>query len=125
MFKVARRWKLIHINPVDEVEMPRIEIPEMSILTETEIAALLTTYRRLELKAEDDADWWRLARHVVQFALGTAMRRGEIIGIRWRDVRLLDRRIHVRETIVRGQIVTPKSRTSRRTMELASTCGPR
>jgi integrase len=39
----------------------------------------------------------------------------------WRDVELLERRLHVRETIVRGQLVTPKSRSSRRTMEI----GPR
>jgi integrase len=68
-----------------------------------------------------DAEWWRPARHVVEFALDTAMRRGEIIGLRWRDVELLERRLHVRETIVRGKVVTPKSRSSRRTMEI----GPR
>jgi integrase len=121
MLKVAKRWRLIHTNPVDDAEMPRIDVPEMSVLTETEIATLLATYRRFEHDANGDADWWRLGRHVVEFALGTAMRRGEIIGLRWRDVELLDRRLHVRETIVRGRIVAPKSRTSRRTMEL----GPR
>jgi integrase-like protein len=78
MLKVARRWRLVHANPVEDAEMPRVEVPEMSILTDTEIATLLATYRRLELDAEDDAEWWRLARHVVEFALGTAMRRGEI-----------------------------------------------
>jgi integrase len=98
MFKVARRWRLVHANPVDEAEMPRVDVPEMSILTETEIAALLATYRRLEQDAHVDAGWWRLARQVVEFALGTAMRRGEIIGLRWRDVELLERRVHVRET---------------------------
>jgi integrase len=121
MSKVARRWRMIHADPVDGAEMPRVDAPEMSILTESEIASLLATYRRLEQDADEDADWWRLARHVVEFALGTGMRRGEIIGLRWRDVELLDRRLHVRETIVRGQLVTPKNRSSRRTMEL----GPR
>jgi len=121
MFKVARRWKLIHANPVEDAEMPRVDIPEMSILSESEIAGLLATYRRLEQDAQGDANWWRLGRHVVQFALGTAMRRGEIIGLRWRDLELLERRLHVRETIVRGKLVTPKSRSSRRTMEI----GPR
>jgi integrase len=119
MFKVARRWRLVHSNPVDDAEMPRVDIPEMSILTESEITTLIATYRKLEQDADtDDVAWWRLARHIVEFALGTAMRRGEIIGIRWKDVEMLDRRVHVRETIVRGQVVTPKSRTSRRTMEI-------
>jgi integrase len=119
MFKVARRWRLIHANPVDEADMPRVDVPEISILNDTEIAALLARYRRLEHDADGEAEWWRLSRHIVEFALGTAMCRGEIIGLRWRDVELLDRRLHVRETIVRGKIVTPKSRNSRRTMELA------
>jgi integrase len=101
--------------------MPRVDVPEITILTEAEIAALLTTYRRLEQNADGDAEWWRLARYVVEFALGTAMRRGEILGLRWGDIELLERRLHVRQTIVRGKLVTPKSRSSRRTMEL----GPR
>ena len=121
MFKVARRWRMIHADPVADAETPRVDVPEMSILSETEIATLLSTYRRLEQDAGEKAEWWRLARHVVEFALGTAMRRGEIIGLRWRDVELLERRLHVRETIVRGRTVTPKSRSSRRTMEI----GPR
>ena len=118
MFKVARRWRLIHANPLEDAEMPRVDVSEMAILTEAEIASLLATYRRLEQDADDDKKWWALARHVVEFALGTAMRRGEIIGLRWRDVELLERRLHVRETIVRGKVVSPKSRSSRRTMEL-------
>lgn len=121
MFKVARRWRLIHANPVEDAEMPRVEVQEMAILTNVEIASLLSTYQRLEQDADGDAEWWRLARHLVEFALGTAMRRGEIIALRWRDIELLERRVHVRETIVRGKTVAPKSRTSRRTMEI----GPR
>ena len=124
MFKVARRWRMIHANPVENAEMPRVDVPEMSILAESEIASLLAAYRRLEQDADGDAYWWRLARHIVEFALGTAMRRGEIIGLRWRDIELLDRRVHVRETIVRWQLVTPKSRSSRRTRATCSCIRP-
>jgi hypothetical protein len=63
---------MIHADPVEGAEMPRVDAPEMSILTESEIASLLATYRRLEQDADEDAAWWRLARHVVEFALGTA-----------------------------------------------------
>jgi integrase len=41
--------------------------------------------------------------------------------LRWRDIELLDRRLTVRESFVRGRFQTPKSRASRRTIEL----GPR
>jgi len=45
----------------------------------------------------------------------------ELIGLRWRSVNLLDGKIEVREAFVRGQFTTPKSRASRRVVEL----GPR
>ena len=34
--------------------------------------------------------------------LGTALRRGEILALRWQDVEMLDRSLHVRRSFVRG-----------------------
>ena len=68
-----------------------------------------------------DAAWWRLTRRLVEVALATALRRGELLALRWRDVELLDGRLHVRQAYVRGEFQAPKSRSSRRTLEL----GPR
>jgi integrase len=122
MFKVARRWRLVSSNPIDEVEPPRVERQEMSVLTETEIRRLLKAYRQLEQDAaKGEQHWWALSRRLVEVALGTALRRGELLALRWRDVELLEGRLHVRESLVRGRFQTPKSRTSRRTIEL----GPR
>ena len=122
MFKVARRWRLVAASPLAEVEPPRPRQAEMQVLTETEIGRLLTAYRELAAEAaEGDGEWWALARRLVEVALGTALRRGELLALRWRDIELLDRRLHVREALVRGQFQAPKTRASRRTMEL----GPR
>jgi integrase len=123
MFKTARRWRLVAANPLDEVEPPRFEPGEMHVLSETEIARLLAAYQELRADAADAwaAEWWDLTRRLVQVALGTALRRGELLALRWRDVELLDRRLTVRESFVRGRFQTPKSRASRRTIEL----GPR
>jgi len=122
MFKVACRWGLVKRNPVTDVERPRVETKEMQVLTEAEIARLLVAYRELEGEASDeDRPWWRLARHLTVVALGTALRRGELLALRRRDVTLLERRLTVRESLVRGEFQTPKSRKSRRTIEL----GPR
>ena len=49
------------------------------------------------------------------------MRRGELLALRWRDVRLLEGVVQVREALVKGRVTTPKSRASRRLIEV----GPR
>ncbi len=119
MLKVARRWRLMVADPLAEVELPRAEQAEMQVLTEAEIARLLTAYRELEAEAPRALrEWWALTRRVVEVALGTALRRGELLALRWRDVELLDGRLHVREAYVRGEFTTPKSRASRRTISL-------
>ena len=57
----------------------------------------------------------------MEVALATALRRGELLALRWADVELLDGRLTVRQAYVRGEFQTPKSRASRRTLDL----GPR
>jgi integrase len=119
MLKRAVRWRLIQRNPVADVDRPRVHHPEMNVLTETEIARLWTTYAKLEHQAEPaERSWWRLARTLTFVALGTALRRGELLALRWRDVQLLEGQLQVREALVKGRFTTPKSRTSRRTIEL-------
>lgn len=122
MFKVALRWRLMQRNPVLDAERPRVEQAEMNVLSEVEIARLWSAYLELEAEAPpDEAAWWRLARTLTFVALGTAMRRGELLALRWRSVELLEGLVQVREALVKGRITTPKSRASRRLIEL----GPR
>lgn len=126
VFKRAVRLRLVTRNPVSDVERPRLAHPEMSVLSEVEIARLWTAYGELEARSAleglgSETAWWRLARTITFVALGTAMRRGELLGLRWRDVHLLDSRVVVREALVNGRTTTPKSRASRRVIEL----GPR
>jgi len=122
MFKVARRWRLVGSNPLDEIEPPRVESREMNVLTESEIERLLAAYRELEQETDHGArEWWALTRRLVEVGLGTALRRGELLALRWRDVELLEARLSVKQALVRGRFQTPKSRASRRMIEL----GPR
>jgi integrase len=119
MLKRAVVWRLIRANPVEAVERPRVEQPEMGVLTETEIARLAAAYDELAAEADSrERPWWLLAKAIVLTALGTALRRGELLALRWRHVNLLERRIEVREAFVRGDFTTPKSRASRRAIEL-------
>jgi integrase len=123
MLKRAVRWRLISRNPVQDCDRPRLQQAEMNVLTETEIARLWTAYTELEQETDDEEQkaWWRLARTISFVALGTALRRGELLALRWKDVQLLDGHLRVREALVKGRFTTPKSKTSRRLIEL----GPR
>jgi integrase len=122
VLKQALRQRLIRLNPVADCERPRCEPPEMQVLSEVEIARLAQAYRELAQEAsEEEHPWWLLAYAVTFTGLGTAMRRGELLALRWRDVRLLDGVVQVREALVAGKFTTPKSRSSRRLIEL----GPR
>ncbi|MGH7188950.1 MAG: tyrosine-type recombinase/integrase [Acetobacteraceae bacterium] len=122
MLRRAAVWRLIRSNPMAGIDRPRVEQPEMNILTDVEINRLLKAYEQLhhDAPAEERA-WWLLAKTIVETALGTGMRRGELLGLRWDAVDLLEGKIEVRETIVRGTPSTPKSKASRRVLEL----GPR
>jgi integrase len=122
MLRRAVVWRLIRTNPVASVDRPSVTQREMSVLTEAKIARLVTAYDELASEATDDEKpWWTLATAIVLTALGTAMRGGELIGLRWHSVNLLEAKIDVREANVRGRFTTPKSKASRRVVEL----GPR
>jgi len=123
MFKVAMRWNLAQRNPVALVDPPRaLEEPDTEVLTEPEIARLLTAYRQLELDPPEDTEavWWATTRRVVTVALGTGLRRGELLGLRWQDVALLDGRLSVRQAWVRNEMTSPKSKASRRTLGIGA-----
>ncbi|MGH2713588.1 MAG: tyrosine-type recombinase/integrase [Thermoleophilaceae bacterium] len=113
-------WRLIRTNPIASIDRPSVLQPEISVLPEAEIARLMSAYDELLGEAsEAERPWWLLAKAIT--ALGTALRRGELIGPRWRSVNLLEAKVEIRETFVRGRFTTPKSKASRRVIEL----GPR
>ena len=119
MFKTARRWRWVSENPLDLVDPPPLGDVDTETLAASDVAAVLKAYRELEARAEDeDAYWFAAARRMTTIALSTGMRRGELLGLRWQDVELLDRRLHVRQAFVRNEITTPKSKAGRRVIDL-------
>jgi integrase len=119
MLKRAVRWRLISRNPVLDTDRPRVEQPELNILAPAEISRLWSAYGTLEEQANAaERAWWQLTRTITFTALGTAMRRGELLALRWKHIQLLDATITVREALVKGRFTTPKSRSSRRLIEL-------
>jgi integrase len=119
MLKRAVRWHLISHNPVSDADRPRLNQPDLNILTQPEIAQLWAAYNQLvDTAAAGERAWWRLAQTLTFVALGTALRRGELLALRWRDIQLLDNRLTVRQALVKGRFTTPKSKTSKRTIDL-------
>jgi integrase len=75
----------------------------------------------LEAYAEEsERCWFAAARRMTVVALSTGLRRGELLGLRWIDVQLLERRLSVSQSFVRGEMTTPKSRAGRRTLRLGT-----
>ena len=117
MFEYARRRRRMQTNPIGLLEPLHVPTPETPVLNEQEVAELLNAYWVAEQAAEPgEAAWWALARRLTAFALGTALRRGEILALRWGDVEMLERRLHVRRSFVRGEMNEPKSKAGRRTI---------
>jgi integrase len=100
-------------NPAATVEKPKAARPEMNILEGGEIARLIAAARGDRLEA------------LIVLAVTTGMREGELLGLRWRDVDLEDRELHVvgslqGTTRANLTISDPKTTSSRRVIPLGS-----
>jgi integrase len=107
-------------NPLDLVETPAMSDAETETMDAAVIAHLIAAYRELEAVPPDDTEaaWFAAARRMTVVALSTGLRRGELLGLRWMDVDLLERRLSVRQQYVRNELTTPKSRAGRRSIPL-------
>lgn len=120
IFKTARRWRWVSENPLELVELPPLDQAETETITPEEVSRLLSAYEQKADENPEEEYWWRTARRMTVVALSTGLRRGELLGLRWMDVELLDRRLHVRQAFVLGEMSTPKSRAGRRVIPLGS-----
>jgi integrase len=59
-----------------------------------------------------------LGKTICALALKTGMRQGELIALKWGNVSLGDKLLRVRENYTAGQLTTPKSKTSKRDVDL-------
>ena len=107
----ALQWQLLARNPAEAVQPPRAEVAEMRALTKPEAARLFETCDNPTLRA------------CFQLAVATGFRRGEMLGLRWRDVAFLERTLMVARSVgyIGGQlsITAPKSKRSRRTIKFS------
>jgi len=108
--KHAVMMRMLATNPADFVTPPRVTRTEMKFLDEKESAAMLRAAEGTSL-------------HVaLLLAVGTGMRRGEMLGLRWSDVDLDGAALTVNQTLQEayGEIILkePKTTRSRRRITL-------
>jgi integrase len=87
--KLAVEWELLHENAAQGAKLPRVPEGRTRYLTPLELKAALDA-------ALDAAPVWMRA--PIALAAFTAMRRGELLALRWLDVDLTNRRLYLRET---------------------------
>ncbi len=108
--KKAVKWKMLATNPADMVDAPKIEQSEIAVLTETELADLINAVEGTRLYMP------------VMLASTTGLRRGEVLGLRWKDIDLDRGTLKVVQMLgqVRSQLYfkPPKTKAGRRTVAL-------
>lgn len=109
-FRYAVRSGRIVINPCDAVRGPRFERREMRSLDARGVVALLRAMDETPIGA------------AVTLAVGSGLRRGELLALRWGDVDLRRALVAVRYSLVHSKgswmLVSPKTRRSRRAIAL-------
>ena len=110
-FGQAVKWSILARNPTDGVSVPAEPRREMCVLTPEEAMCFQAECRKHDRGL------------VFSFTVATAMRPGEVLGLRWQDCDLTSGAITVQQSLatLRGgkwEIGEPKTHQSRRTIPL-------
>jgi integrase len=113
IFEYGHRRGLSQRNPVKMVDKPESggADPDVRFLDEAELEAVVA--------AVPDDVRGPTERTLYLTAAMSGLRQGELLGLRWRDIDWSAARIRVRQSYVRGEFGTPKSRRSSRSVPLA------
>lgn len=106
----AVKWSMIPRNPAEQASPPRKSKPALVTWSAEEARTFLVSVREDRLYA------------AYALALTTGLRRGELLGLAWRDIDLEAGWLHVRQTIIavnfKIEISTPKTQSGRRSVAL-------
>ena len=123
ILEMAVKDGLIRVNPVRGATRPKVPRSRWTVLSPVEVTAVLNAFDAMiaESTGEDRA-WAETAKAMVVTMVFGWLRRGELLGLRWRDVELAhpnSPRLHVRQTFVRGHESAPKTDDGSRSIALA------
>jgi integrase len=116
MLKHAAQWGAVARNVAAMVDAPRVRSREVEILAPAQLQTMLETLRGRALYP------------LVATALGTGLRRGELLALRWQDVDLDGGHLQVERTLEqtkRGGLLfkAPKTKYGRRLVTLPASTG--
>ena len=93
-------------NPYVKIERARVEKKEADYLgSKDEIKAFLKSS-----ESENYPFWYS--------AIFTGARKGELMGLRWGDIDWFNKKIHIRNSLYKGKLVSPKSDSSLREIDM-------
>ena len=98
-FNCIKAWQVIQTNPMDGVKQLRIQEKIPAFFTLEELHLFLDSIKE---------DEW--LHNIVLFAAFTGARLGEIINLRWKDIDLINKSIHIQSSI-NYQVKAGKMRT--------------
>jgi len=108
------KWSKVSRNVADGIDLPRFEQPELEVWDGDQIRHFLDY---LAGSGDYLGPIWRLM-------LATGMRRGEVLGLHWDDVDMVDKVITIKESRVQVRGVTmtttPKTTAGRRNVSIDS-----
>lgn len=90
IFSRALEWEVIKTNPVAKVKKPKVTQKEADVYDEDEVFKLLAVLKNEEQR-------WRV---LITLAVLTGMRKGELLGLEWKDVDLEEGTIYVKQNLV-------------------------
>lgn len=125
ILKAAVKRGIVRQNAVTLADRPREPRRRWRILSPVEIRAVEKAFVEMVgvVEERDERRWLETCRIVFLTTYGAGLRRGELLGLRWKSVRLADpdgATLRVEETFVRGAVETPKSDRGERTIALGS-----
>ena len=106
----AVKWGIIQSNPAASVDPPPVPHSEIAILSADEIQTVLEALRERPIYL------------IALLAISTGMRRGELCGLRWKDIDLDARKVRVEQSIEQTndglRPKPPKTKAGRRTISV-------
>ncbi|MDY6793699.1 MAG: tyrosine-type recombinase/integrase [Actinomycetota bacterium] len=121
IFKKAVQWGYIPSNPAEYVKKPQVNKPEVEYLEPEEVKRLLKAAGELDEiwgKKDHKRDYMTCRKALLMFACLTGARQSEILGLRWGDLDLEERRAYIRQVLQGGKFYPPKSQAGRRVIDL-------